>query len=222
LQRAPDETYDAYKARTARLSSLPAKANIEMNMANRDSVPNQEYTNNKILKILEKPNVDIGPVADAIAKKTGGIGLNSDQQEVIKYLEQRIRQEAARTNQDQSSQRSAYGSFGTSKPALLDILYNDKGLLASQRLYNQGILKNQGDPNKPNLSKINKFENEFNQLNNDPNVSHLLGVIGTKSLQQLTNSDRQHLKKAFGDMSADDIEKLFEKKEKLEKLVSGE
>jgi hypothetical protein len=222
LQRAPDETYDAYKARTARLSALPAKANIEMNMANRDSVPNQEYTNNKILKILEKPNVDIGPVADAIAKKTGGIGLNSDQQEVIKYLEQRIRQEAARTNQDQSSQRSAYGSFGTSKPALLDILYNDKGLLASQRLYNQGLIKNQGDPNKPNLAKINKFENDFNQLNDDPNVSHLLGVIGKKSLQELTTSDRQHLKKAFGDMSAEEINKLFDKKEKLEKLVSGE
>ena len=222
LQRAPDETYDAYKARTARLSSLPAKANIEMNMANRDSVPNQEYTNNKILKILEKPNVDIGPVADAIAKKTGGIGLSSDQQEVIKYLEQRIRQEAARTNQDQSSQRSAYGSFGTSKPALLDILYNDKGLLASQRLYNQGLIKNQGDPNKPNLAKINKFENEFNQLNDDPNLTHLLGVIGNKSIEELSNSDRQHLQKAFGNMSSKTIKDLFAKKEKLEKLVSGE
>jgi hypothetical protein len=222
LQRAPDETYDAYKARTARLSSLPAKANIEMNMANRDSVPNQEYTNNKILKILEKPNVDIGPIADAIAKKTGGIGLNSDQQEVIKYLEQRIRQEAARTNQDQSSQRSAYGSFGTSKPALLDIIYNDKGLLSSQRLYNQGILKNQGDPNKPNLAKINKFENEFNQLNNDPNVTHLLGVIGNKSKEDLSNSDKQHLQKVFKDMSNEKIKELFDKKDKLEKLVSGD
>jgi len=221
LQRAPDETYDAYKARTARLSALPAKANIEMNMANRDSVPNQEYLNNKILKILEKPNVDIGPVADAIAKKTGGIGLNSDQQEVIKYLEQRIRQEAARTNQDQSSQRSAYGSFGTSKPALLDILYNDKGLLASQRLYNQGLIKNQGDPNKPNLSKINKFENEFNQLNNDPKVTHLLGVIGTKSIDELSKLDRQHLAKEFKGMSSKDIKELFDKKQMLEDLTSG-
>jgi len=221
LQRSQDETYDAYKARTARLSGLPSFANKEMNMANRDSVPNQEYTNNKILNLLEKKNVEIGPIANAIANKTGGIGLNSDQQEVIKYLEQRIRQESARTNQDQSSQRSAYGSFGTSKPALLDIIYNDKGLLASQRLYNQGILKNLGDPNKPNLAKINKFENEFNQLNNDPKVTHLLGVIGTKSIDELSKLDRQHLTKEFKGMSNKEIQELFDKKQMLEDLVSG-
>jgi hypothetical protein len=221
LQRSPDETYKAYKDRTERLSSLPALANKEMNMANRDSVPNQEYLNNKILKLLENKNVEIGPIANAIANKTGGIGLNSDQQEVIKYLEQRIRQESARTNQDQTSQRSAYGSFGTGKPALLDILYNDKGLLASQRLYNQGILKNQGDPNKPNLAKINKFENEFNQLNNDPKVTHLLGVIGTKSIDELSKLDRQHLAKEFKGMSNKDIQELFDKKQMLEDLASG-
>jgi len=221
LQRGPDETYEAYRARTARLSGLPSFANKEMNMANRDSVPNQEYTNNKILNLLEKKNVEIGPIANAIANKTGGIGLNSDQQEVIKYLEQRIRQESARTNQDQTSQRSAYGSFGTSKPALLDIIYNDKGLLASQRLYNQGILKNQGDPNKPNLAQINKFENEFNQLNNDPKVTHLLGVIGTKSIDELTELDRKHLKKEFSGMSNKQIQELFDKKQMLEDLASG-
>jgi len=193
-----------------------------MNIGNIDSIPNQEYTNDKILKLLEKKNLDIGPIQNAIANKTGGIGLSSDQQEVIKYLEQRLRQEAARSNQDENSQRKAFGSFATTKEALLDILYNDKGSLASQRLYHQGILKNQGNPNQPNLSNINNFENKFVELNNDPNVIHLLGVIGTKSLNQLSPLDVQHLKKSFGNMSAQQIKDIFAKKEQLEALARGE
>jgi len=221
LQRAPDETYARYKARVERLGLLPDEANKAMNLANTDSIPNQEYLNNKVLKLLDNKNLDIGPLANAIANKTNGIGLNSDQQEVIKYLEQRIRTEGSRSNEDQQSQRSAFGSFGTNKEALKDIIYNDKGLLASKRLYNQGILKAQGDPTKPNLAAVNRFENEFNQLNNDPNLSHLLGVIGNKTKEQLTNSDKQHLKKIFGGLSNDQIQNLFDKKQKLESLVSG-
>jgi len=222
LQRAPDETYARYKARVERLGSLPEQSVKAMNIGNIESIPNQEYTNDKILKLLEKKNLDIGPIQNAIANKTGGIGLSSDQQEVIKYLEQRLRQEAARSNQDENSQRKAFGSFATTKEALLDILYNDKGSLASQRLYHQGILKNQGNPNQPNLSNINNFENKFVELNNDPNVIHLLGVIGTKSLNQLSPLDVQHLKKSFGNMSAQQIKDIFAKKEQLEALARGE
>ena len=222
LQRAPDETYARYKARVERLGSLPEQSVKAMNIGNIDSIPNQEYTNDKILKLLEKKNLDIGPIQNAIANKTGGIGLSSDQQEVIKYLEQRLRQESARSNQDENSQRKAFGSFATTKEALLDILYNDKGSLASQRLYHQGILKNQGNPNQPNLSNINNFENKFVELNNDPNVIHLLGVIGNKSLNQLSPLDVQHLKKSFGNMSAQQIKDIFAKKEQLEALARGE
>jgi hypothetical protein len=221
LQRAPDETYEAYKARTARLSALPTHANNALNLSNPDSVPNMEYTNDKILKLLAKKDLDIGPIANAVANKTGGIGLTADQQEVQKYLEQRIRQEAARSNQDQASQRSAYGSFGTAKAALYDIIYNDKGMLASQKLYNKGILKAQGNPNKPNLSAVNEFENKFNELNSDPNLAHLLGVIGNKTMDKLSDSDKSHLKKYFSNMSQKEIQDLFDKKEKLEALVNG-
>jgi hypothetical protein len=222
IQIAPSESYDAYRARVERLGSLPKVANQAMNLGNQDSVPNQEYTNDKILKLLGNKNLEIGPIQNAIANKTGGIGLTSDQQEVIKYLEQRIRQESSRSNQDENSQRKAYGSFGTSKDALLDILYNDKGSLASQRLYHQGILKNQGNPNQPNLANINNFENKFVQLNNDPNVTHLLGVIGTKSLNELSPLDVQHLKKSFGNMSNKQIQDIFDKKAQLEALARGE
>ena len=222
LQRSPDETYEAYKDRTARLGKLPTVANNAMNMANIDSIPNQEYTNNKIIKLLENKDVRVGKIAEAVANKTGGVGLNSEEQEVQKYLEQRIRQESARSNQDQASQRSAFGSFGTDKKALLNIIYNDKGNLASQRLFNQGVLKAQGNPNKPNLAAINQFENQFNQLNQDPDVAHLVGIVGNKSIEDLSKSDKQHLSQYFTGMSKSKIDDLFSKKEQLEKLARGE
>jgi hypothetical protein len=221
LQRAPDETYDRYKKRVEAIAIKPEQANNALSLANRDSILNQEKTNNQILELLDKKNLDIGPLASAIASKTGGVGLTEDQQTIVKYLEQRIRMESARSNQDESSQRSAYGSFKNSKDTLREIIYNDKGLLASQKLYNQGILKAQGNPNKPNLAAINNFENNFNQLNQDPNLPHLLGVMGNKKMEQLTDSERIHLNKYFSKMSDDEIRKLFADRDALLNLVRG-
>jgi hypothetical protein len=221
LQRSPDETYEAYRGRVADLSVKPKQANNALSFANRDSVVNQEYNNNQVLSLLDKKDLDIGPLASAIANKTGGLGLNPDQEKIIKYLEQRIRMESARSNQDESSQRNAFGSFKNSKEALREIIYNDKGLLASQRLYNQGLLKAQGNPNQPNLAAINNFENNFNQLNQDPHLPHLLGVMGNKKMEQLTDSERRHLDKYFSKMSDDEIKKLFADRDALLNLVRG-
>ena len=221
IQISPGETVEAYKARVADLSQKPKLANNALSLANRDSVVNQEYNNNQVLNLLDKKDLDIGPLANAIANKTGGIGLSDDQQKIVKYLEQRIRMESARSNQDESSQRNAFGSFKNSKESLREIIYNDKGLLASQRLYNQGLLKAQGNPNKPNLSAINDFENKFNLLNQDPNLPHLLGVMGNKKMEQLTDSERIHLNKYFSKMSDDEIKKLFSDRDALLNLVSG-
>lgn len=221
IEISPGETVDAYRARVARLSALPSQANKELSLANNDSIPNQEFTNNKVLGLLENKNIRVGKLAEAIANKTGGIGLNTEEQEIQKYLEQRIRQNSLRSNQDENSQKMASGSFGTDVNALRDIIYNDKGLLASQSLLNQGILKYQGNPNKPNLAAINDFENKFNMINQDRNVTHLLGVVGDRSLEELSKSDVQQLKKVFGRMSKAQMDKLFEKKQELEDLVRG-
>ena len=221
IQISPGETYDAYKARTGRLSALPAISNAEMNIGNANSIPQMEFTNDKIINLLEKKDVQVGKLAEAIANKTGGVGLNSDEVEIQKYLEQRIRQEGSRSNEDQESKRSAMGSFGTSKEALLDIIYNDKGTLAAKRLYHQGVLTHQGNPNQPNLASINNFENQFNAINNDPKVTQLIGIVGKKSLEELSPSAKQQVAKHFGKMSQNQIQDLFDKKQQLEDLAKG-
>ena len=222
LSLALGETYEGYKARTNRLALLPTTAKTSLNSANVDSIPNMSYNNNKVLELLDNKNLDIGPIQKAIAEKTGGAGLNSDQQLIQKYLEQRIRLEAARTNQDQDSQRTAFGNFGTSKDALREIIYNDKGRLVAQHLYSKGILNNQGDPNKPNLASINKFDNEFSQIANDPNLTHLLGVIGEKTnIKDLTNSEKKHLSKQFGNLSREQFSELMSKAQNLKSFALG-
>jgi len=214
------EPYDAFKARAGDVAKMPVLAEKSLNISNQDSIPNQRYTNEKIQKMLENKNLDIGPIANAIANQTGGIGLDANQQEIMKYLEQRIRMESARTNQDQASQRSAFGSFGTNREALKQILYKDNGSLAGQELYQRGILNHAGDINRPNLQSVNKFNNEYAKIA-DPKVVHLIGVIGDKSIKDLSKSDKNHLAKEFSGMSADQFQNLLDKRQQLIDLVNG-
>ena len=214
----PGEPYDAFKVRAGDVAKMPRAASEALNINNADSIPNARYTNEKIQKMLDNPNLNIGPIADAIAKQTGGIGLSADQQEIMKYLEQRIRMESARTNQDQTSQRTAFGSFGTQKNALREILYKDNGNLAGQELYQRGILNHAGDINRPNLQSVNQFNNDYAKLA-EPRVVHLIGVIGDKSTKDLTKADRQHLAKEFSGLSDNQIQELMNKRQKLLDLV---
>ena len=214
----PGEPYDAFKVRAGDVAKMPRVASEALNINNIDSIPNARYTNEKIQKMLDNPNLNIGPIADAIAKQTGGIGLSADQQEIMKYLEQRMRMESARTNQDQESQKKAFGSFGTQKGALREILYKDNGSLAGQELYQRGILNHAGDINRPNLQSVNQFNNNYAKLA-EPKVVQLIGVIGDKSLKDLTKSDKQHLAKEFSGLSDNQIQELMNKRQKLLDLV---
>jgi hypothetical protein len=214
----PGEPYDAFRVRAGDVAKMPKAASEALNINNIDSIPNQKFTNEKIQKLLDKPSLDIGAISKAIADKTGGIGLDDDQQEIIKYLEQRIRYESARSNQDQASQRSAFGSFGTNRGALREILYKDNGSLAGQELYQRGILNHAGDINKPNLQSVNQFNNDYAKLA-EPRVVHLMGVIGDKSVKDLTKADKQHLAKEFAGLSSAQIQQLMDKRQKLIDLV---
>ena len=218
LQRGADEPFDSYKARAGRLAALPDYATKQMSLANPESVPATQKINNSILNLLDKPTVNVGKVADYIAGKTAGATLNSDEQVIQKYLEQRVRQVQSKTNQDQSSVKQAYGSFGNDKDALRTIIYNDAGTLAAESLYNKGVMNARGSAGKPNLGAIADFEQKFSNIAQNPDVMHLIGLVGNKSINQLTASDKAHFQKYF---QGKDLKSLFEQKEQIEKLVGG-
>jgi hypothetical protein len=224
IQISPGETVDAYRARVAELTKLPKESVEALNPGKVDSIPNMEYTNDRIIKLLEDKNLQIGPIAKAISDKTAGVGLNSQQQEIMKYLEQRIRQEGARSNQDQESQRSAFGSFGTNKDALRTIIYNDKAILASQKLFYEGVRNAQGNANRPNLGAINNFRDQFNALAGDRDLMQYIGIVGTKPFDKLSATDRNQLKLYFSNKSSDFgslYDDLEGKRAALLKLVRG-
>jgi hypothetical protein len=224
LQIMPGETVDAYRARIAEVAKLPRDAAEVLNPKNVESIPTMEYTNDRILKLLENPNLKIGPISKAIADRTGGVGLSAEQQEIQKYLEQRIRQEGSRSNQDQESQRMSFGNFGTNKDALRTIIYNDKAILAAQRLFYEGVKKAQGNPNSPNLPAINVFREKFNELAGDRDLMHYIGIVGNKSFDKLSQTDKNQLRIYFAGKSQDPG-KLFDdlegRRAELLKLVRG-
>jgi len=214
------EPYDAFRTRAGDVAKMIPSAQKALNINEPDAIPNARYTNEKIQKLLEDKNLNIGPIANAIANNTGGVGLDAKQDEIRKYLEQRIRMESARSNSDQASQRTAFGSFGTNREALKQILYKDNGSLAGQELYQRGLLNHAGDINKPNLQSVNKFNNDYAKIA-DPKVVHLIGVIGDKSIKDLSQSDKNHLAKEFPNTSAEQFQKLLDKRQQLIDLVNG-
>jgi len=182
--------------------------------SNANSVTNARYTNEQILKALDNKDVRVGPLMQAIANKTEGLNLTADEQYVKKLLEQRIQQQQSRSNIDQISKEIASGNFGNSKDTIRSVLFKDNGNLTAQELQAKGILNKAGNVNKPNLAGVNEFQNNF-ALKSDPEVMHLMGVIGDKPLNQLTKAEISHLQKEFKGKSLAEIDALMKKRQEL-------
>lgn len=220
LAPIPGETRENYQTRQAGIAALPAAAKASINASDPASASNLLYNNDKIMKLLDKPGLEIGPISDWVGKNTKNISLNPDQQLIAKYLEQRIQQRGSRSNEDQASQRTAMGSFGTDKDALREIIYSDKGQLMNQQLWSQGILNHQGNPNTPNLNSVNQFDNSYKSLSN-PQLMHFMAITGNKTKAQLSDADKASLKRNFGGMSSDEFGKLLQQRDALLNLVNG-
>jgi pheromone shutdown protein TraB len=118
--------------------------------------------------------------------------------------------------------RSAYGNFGTDPKALRTIMYQDNGRLLTQSLYSNGIKNSQGNPNSPNLAKINEFESKFSTAAQNPDVINLLGVIGTTKTKDLSKQQLQHLMSSkFGSMSPEQLQDLVDQRDQLIRLSQG-
>lgn len=220
LQPLPGEVPEAYRARTADVMNVAKNAQSALDAGNPGSVVNMQTTNKKIEQLLDKPDLNIGPVANAIKNKTGGVGLTTDQQVVYKYLEQRVLQTGAGSDAQRDAQRTAFGSFANDKDALRTILAKDGGVLKGQELLSRGALNYQGNANNPNLQAINNFKNEFTKLA-DPETLHLIGVIGENPNIRLTDSQKSHLKSEFGNMPRDEFNALLAKRKAILNLVNG-
>ena len=125
---------------------------------------------------MESKNIRVGKLAEAIASKTGEIGLNSDEVEIQKYLEQRIQN--AGSADERASLRTALGSIGTDKTALKHIIKSDVAELKAERFKNEQIIREAGaDATRPDLNRITKFTNKWSQIK-DPQVIRFMEAVG--------------------------------------------
>ena len=188
-------------------------------------LPTQERLAKTILQKLKNPNLDTGPIADVLAKKTTGASLNSEQQELIKLLEQRIQGLAPRTDADAQSKKDAYGSFKLKKDALMDIVRSDLGNIHKDSLLKNGVISSAGaDASNPNLAGINNFQQRFSQISQNPLLSSYIGIIGkNKDKTSIDEEDKQALKKFMSEnkLSGEQLKSLETERKRLIDLSMG-
>jgi len=188
-------------------------------------VPTQERIATTILQKLKNPNLDTGPIAQWLAGNTKGIILTSEQQELMKLLEQRIQGLAPRTDADAQSKKDAYGSFKLKKDALMDIVRSDLGNIHKDSLLKNGIINSAGqDASNPNLAGINNFQQKFSKSSQNPILSTYIGIIGKhKDKTTIDEEDKQALKKFISEnkLYGEQIKSLENERKQLIDLSSG-
>jgi hypothetical protein len=190
-------------------------------------LPGIQAINTNILKLLKDPKVDTGSITDYLAGKTNLANLNAQQQELVKYLGQRVQNLTPRSDADTASKKAAYGALNMNKEALINIVRQDNDWLEQQRLFSTGILKNgqnPQNPQNPNYGGVSNFTTNFTRFSTDPQFSTLMryiSLVGEGQTAKLDAGDRQEFNKLIGPMSADERKALEQKRQQLLQMVNG-
>ncbi len=225
LVQGANESPENFNKRVAMTQGAYAKAQDQFN--NPDSefghIPTIKQINENILTTLKDPSVDTGAVASYLAHKTNKGSLSPKEQELAKYLEQRIQRLTPKSDADAENKKAAYGSFNLSKEALMDLVRQDNAWVTTQDLRSKGTLNNGGTSTNPNYGKVQAFNNQFTQFAQDPKLMKYISIIGENpNKTKLDKEDVRALSKEIGNLSPEDRQKLELKRQTLLKLVGGQ
>jgi hypothetical protein len=187
-------------------------------------IPTQEMIAKKLLTYLKDPSVNTGPIADVLAGKSNQATLSAKEQEVLKLIQQRIQNLNPRTDADAQSKKDAYGSFRLKKDALNDLIRQDMGSIANQKLLAQGVMNAAGDAKNPNLPAVNSFQNRYREFSQNPALMQYIGIVGTGTKAQIDSHDEAALKRLFSEnkLGKDEIAALEAQRKELVKLSGGQ
>ena len=187
-------------------------------------IPTQEMIAKKLLTYLKDPSVNTGPIADVLAGKSNQATLSAKEQEVLKLIQQRIQNLNPRTDADAQSKKDAYGSFRLKKEALNDLIRQDMGSIANQKLLAQGVMNAAGDAKNPNLPAVNSFQNKYREFSQNPALMQYIGIVGTGSKAQIDSHYESALKRLFSEnkLGRDEIAALEAQRKELVKLSGGQ
>ena len=169
LQQLPNESPANFNARVAQVQNSLVKAQDQYTNPNSElgHIPTLQQVNNNIMSLLKDPSVNTGAVQDYLAKRTNKGLSNPKEQELAKYLEQRIQARTPKSDADAESKKAAFGSFNLDKSALMDLVRQDNAWITTQDLRAKGTLFNAGSATNPNFGKVAEFNNQFSQFARD-------------------------------------------------------
>lgn len=225
LMQGANESPANFNARVAQTQNQYSGALDQYNnpQSQLGHIPTIQNINNNMLKLLKDKDVNTGAIADYLANKTNKGALNSKEQELSKYIEQRIQNLSPRTDRDAASKQSAYGSFNLDKEALKEIVRNDNTWVTSQDLYAKGILHNANNPTNPqnpNYGGVANFTSNFARYANNPTLMRYISLVGDKQKVHLDDDDKAAFGKLVGSMPAEQRAALEQQRQELLQLVN--
>lgn len=224
LQQLPNESPANFNARVAQTQGAVAKAQDQFSNPNSEfgHIPTVKTINNNILGLLKDPSVNTGSVQSYIAGKIRQENLSAKEQELAKYLAQRVQNLTPKSDADAESKRKAYGSLELKKEALIDLIRQDNAWVTTQELQAKGVLNNGGDPTNPNFGRVAQFNNQFAKLAQNPALMKYIGIVGeSQGKVSLDADDLKALQKELGSMKPEARQALELQRQTLLKLVNG-
>jgi len=229
LAQGANESAANFNARVAATQGAFASATDQFNNPRSElgHIPTIQSINTNILKLLKDPNVDTGSVTDYLAGKTNLANLSAQQQELVKYLGQRVQNLTPRSDADTASKKAAYGALNMNKDALMNIVRQDNDWLEQQRLFSSGILnngQNPQNPQNPNYGGVSNFTTNFTKFSSDPQFPKLMryiSLVGEGKTVKLDAGDRQEFNKLIGPLSDEERKTLEKNRQQLLQTVKG-
>jgi hypothetical protein len=224
LVQGANESPANFNARVAQSQNAVAKAQDQFNNINSEfgHIPTVKTINGNILNLLKDPSVNTGSVQSYIAGKIRQENLSAKEQELAKYLAQRVQNLTPKSDADADAKRKAYGTLELKKEALVDLIRQDNAWVTTQELQAKGVLNNGGDPTNPNFGRVAQFNNQFAKLAQNPALMKYIGIVGEgQGKVSLDAEDLKALQKELGSMSPQKRQELELQRQTLLKLVNG-
>jgi hypothetical protein len=224
LTQGANESPANFNARVAQTQNAVAKAQDQFNNPSSEfgHIPTVKTINTNILGLLKDPSVNTGSVQSFIAGKIRQENLSAKEQELAKYLAQRVQNLSPKSDADADAKRKAYGTLELKKEALMDLIRQDNAWIATQELQAKGVLNAGGDPANPNFGRVAQFNNQFAKLAQNPALMKYIGIVGEgQGKVALDSDDIKALQKELGSMSPEKRKALELQRQTLLKLVNG-
>lgn len=191
-------------------------------------VPTKLFNNKNILTLLKDPEVDTAHIANYFSDAAKYKFLTPKEQDLAKYLEQRVQGLNPSSVMDLQSKHQAYGTTALKKEALMELMRNESGSLATEDLLTRGRKNAGGNPNQPNANAVNNFDNAFSNYASDPLLMKLIGIVGEGKVARLDKQDVEDVSKLYARLPKDKNGKttgaanaLELKRQALLRLVDG-